>query len=67
MERITAEMLKKVGLLVFKKIHTLMEKDMGKRRGTRGLKNSELTVSYMKGDTKDCKIYWGMALLSVTG
>lgn len=66
-DRISAEMLKAGGEVVEERLHSLIQKIWMEESIPEDWRRSELTVLYKKGDTRECKNYRGISLLSVVG
>jgi exonuclease III len=66
-DRVNAEMMKTGGEVVYRRLHSLIVKIWKDGVVPEDWRKSELVVLYKKGDTKECKNYRGISLLSVAG
>ena len=66
-DRISAELIKSGGEIILQRLHALIVNIWCEERVPEDWQKSELTVLYKKGDTKECKNYRGISLLSVAG
>lgn len=66
-DNISAELLKAGGRVVLEKLHKLIVKIWAEEYIPEDWRKSELKVLYKKGDTRECRNYRGISLLSVAG
>ena len=66
-DRVNSEMLKAGGETVHRRLHALIVKIWREEVIPEDWRKSELVVLYKKGDTRECKNYRGISLLSVAG